>query len=71
MTLWYFETATPRGTWAPNTAPDAPPTTKQAGVLRYGAGHMGPRIRAIQQVPAHLAGQSLDHLQARLGARHG
>lgn len=70
MTLWYYETATPRGTWAPNTAPDAPATTKQAGVLRFGASHLGPRIRAIQPVPDHLVGRTLDQLQAHLGARH-
>lgn len=70
MTLWYFETVTPRGTWAPNTAPSPPATTKQAGVLRLGASNMGPRIRAIQQVPDHMIGRTLDQLQAHLGERH-
>jgi len=70
MSLWYFETATPHGRWAPNTSADAPPTHKQAGVLRFGMSGGGPRIRSIQQVPGRLTGRTLDQLQAELGARH-
>lgn len=69
MTLWYYETATARGTWAPNTATAAPATRKQAGVLRLGLSTTGPRIRAIQPVPNHLSHLTLDQLQDLLGAR--
>lgn len=71
-TIWYYETVSALGRWSPCTSPLRPETVRMGGHLRLRKSEsVGPRIRAIVEVPAHLANLTLDELQAALSPDAG
>lgn len=64
---WYLEIMSPMGHWSPQLWADRPSVQTIHGTdyLRSTGGHSS-RVRAVQEVPGHLAGASLKALQAAL-----
>lgn len=64
---WYLETMSPMGHWSPQLWTDRPSVQTIHGTdyLRSTGGH-SPRVRAVQEVPGHLAGAGLKAVQAAL-----
>ena len=58
--MWYFEQAGTDGTWQPVKSADRP-TVKRGRMVR--AGGVGPRVRAIHEVPKYLNHLDLDQLR--------
>lgn len=64
---WYLELMSPMGHWSPQLWTDRPSVQTIHGTdyLRSPGGH-SPRVRAVQEVPDHLAGAGLKAVQAAL-----
>lgn len=64
---WYLEIMSPMGHWSPQLWADQPSVQTIHGTdyLRSTGGH-SPRVRAVQEVPGHLAGAGLKTVQAAL-----
>lgn len=64
---WYLELMSPMGHWSPQLWADQPSVQTIHGTdyLRSAGGH-SPRVRAVQEVPEHLAGAGLKAVQAAL-----
>lgn len=64
---WYLEIMSPMGHWSPQLWADQPSVQTIHGTdyLHSTGGH-SPRVRAVQEVPGHLAGAGLKAVQAAL-----